>query len=86
MTTEQEASSPFLFDPTVVSASRRCARGLIFGLIRLRLSTFISIRINAAIQATDVNGMGELLSRALKIGKSSVQPLPDDHLALPAHA
>ncbi len=31
--------------------------GLIFGLIHLRSSTFISIRINATMQVTDVHGL-----------------------------
>lgn len=31
-----------------------CHRGLIFGLIRMRSSTFIRVRINAAKQVTDV--------------------------------
>ncbi len=33
----------------------RCGRGLIFGLIRLRSPTFISIQINAAMQVTNVD-------------------------------
>jgi hypothetical protein len=32
-------------------------RGLIFGLIRLRSSTFIGVRINAAMQVANVNGI-----------------------------
>jgi hypothetical protein len=35
--------------------------GLIFGLSRLRSSTFIGIRINAAMQVADVNGIWRLL-------------------------
>jgi hypothetical protein len=38
-----------------VSASRGRDRGLIFGLIRMRSSTFFGIQINAAIQVTDVS-------------------------------
>jgi hypothetical protein len=36
-------------------AESRRDRGLIFGLIRSRSSTFIGIRINAAMQVTDVS-------------------------------
>jgi hypothetical protein len=35
----------------------RWDRGLIFGLIRLRSPTFIGVRINAAMQVADVNGI-----------------------------
>ena len=35
----------------------RVRRGLIFGLIRLRSPTFIGVRINAAMQVADVNGI-----------------------------
>lgn len=31
--------------------------GLIFGLIRMRSSTFIDVRIDSAMQATDVSGI-----------------------------
>ena len=56
-TTEQNA---FVVIPCPAQAhvrESRVRRGLIFGLIRLRSSTFIDIRINTAMQVTDVNGI-----------------------------
>ena len=55
--TEQKAFVAVPGRPGRQSASRGCDRGLIFGLIRLRSSTFIGIRINAAMQVTDLNGI-----------------------------
>jgi hypothetical protein len=44
--------------PCPVRASRsRAAVGSVFGLIRLRSPTFIGVRINAAMQVADVNGI-----------------------------
>ena len=46
--------------PSPVRAARTRAgwdRGLIFGLIRLRSPTFIGVRIHAAMQVADVNGI-----------------------------
>jgi hypothetical protein len=37
-----------------VSARQLSPGGLIFGLIRMRSSTFINVRINTAMQITDV--------------------------------
>jgi hypothetical protein len=61
-------------DPSVMSASRKCDRGLIFVLIRLRSSMFIGIRINAVMQARDVNGIRRTISRVLKISRLAVKP------------
>ena len=45
-TTEQKAFVAISYPPrSVMSASRGCNRGLIFGLVCLRSSTFISIQI-----------------------------------------
>jgi hypothetical protein len=40
----------------------------------MRSSTFIDVRIDAAMQVTDVSDIGELLSRVLKIGRVTVRP------------
>jgi hypothetical protein len=40
-----------------VSTRQPSPGGLIFGLIRLRSSTFIGIRISEAMQVADVNGI-----------------------------
>jgi hypothetical protein len=50
------------------------ARGLIFGLIRLRSSTFICIQINAAMQVTDVSDIRRTITPSPEIGWSAVQP------------
>jgi hypothetical protein len=57
-TTEQKAFVTIPIRPKRhVRESLVGARGLIFGLIRLRSSTFICIQINATVQVSDVNGI-----------------------------
>ena len=57
MTTEQKASSPCPVQSERHVREPRWGHGLIFGLIRLRSPTFIGVRINAAMQVADVNGI-----------------------------
>ncbi len=57
VTTEQKASSPSPVQSERHVREPRWDRGLIFGLIRLRSPTFIGVRINAAMQVADVNGI-----------------------------
>jgi hypothetical protein len=57
VTTEQKASSPSPVQSERHVRGPRWDRGLIFGLIRLRSPTFIGVRINAAMQVADVNGI-----------------------------
>jgi hypothetical protein len=54
----------------------RCDRGLIFGLIRLRSSPFIGIRINSAMQVTDVNGIRRTIIPSPENRKVSGPTLP----------
>jgi hypothetical protein len=57
VTTEQKASSPSPVRSERHVHEPRWDRGLIFGLIRLRSPTFIGVRINAAMQVADLNGI-----------------------------
>jgi hypothetical protein len=57
VTTEQKASSPSPVRSERHVRELRWDRGLIFGLIRLRSPTFIGVRINAAMQVAEVNGI-----------------------------
>jgi hypothetical protein len=54
-TTEQKAFVAVPVWPDRHVREPRVRRGLIFGLIRLRSSTFIGIRISSAMQVTDVS-------------------------------
>ena len=51
------ASTPTVSQQVSCGTAHECGCGLIFGLIRLRSPTFIGIRLNAAMQVADVNGI-----------------------------
>jgi hypothetical protein len=72
-TTEQKASSPSPVRSERHGRELRWDCGLIFGLIRLRSPTFIGVRINAAMQVADVNGIRRTIiqtSENRKVGGS----------------
>jgi hypothetical protein len=52
----------------------RGPRGLILGLIRLRSSKFIAIRINTTVQVTNANGTRRTIIPSPEIGRSVVGP------------
>jgi hypothetical protein len=67
-------SAVALSRPAAGRTSRACDSGLIFGLIRLRSPKFIGVRINAATQVTDVNGIRRTIiqtSENRKVGGST---------------
>src|SRR5947199_2031575 len=77
-TTEQKASSPSPVRSERHVRELRWDRGLIFRLIRLRSPTFIGVRINAAMQVADVNGIRRTIiqtSENRKVG-GSTRPWP----------
>jgi hypothetical protein len=78
-TTEQKASSPSPVRSERHVREPRWGRGLIFGLIRLRSPTFIGVRINAAMQVADVNGIPRTIIQTpenRKVGGSSTLLAP----------
>lgn len=59
---------------SVMSAESRARCGLIFGLVRIRSSTFICIQINAAMQVTEVRDIQRTIIPFSEIGRSVVDP------------
>ena len=79
MTTEQKAFVAVSTRSERHGRKPRRDRGLIFGLIRLRSSTFISIQINAVMQVTDVNGIQRTIipsPESRKVGGSTTARRP----------
>ena len=71
MTTEQKAFATVLIPSERPVREPQYGRGLIFGLIRLCSSTFIGIRIDAAMQVTDVNGIRRTIIQTSENRKAS---------------
>jgi hypothetical protein len=79
VTTEQKASSPSPARSERHVRELRWAPGLIFGLIRLRSPTFIGVRINAAMQVADVNGIRRTIIQTSENRKVGGRPRPGHH-------
>jgi hypothetical protein len=75
-TTEQKASSPSPARSERHVRELRWAPGLIFGLIRLRSPTSIGVRINAAMQVADINGIRRTIIQTSENRKVAVRPSP----------
>jgi hypothetical protein len=76
VTTEQRASSPSPVQSERYVRGPWWDHGLIFGLIRLRSPTFIGVRINAAMQVADVNGIRRTIIQTSENRKVALGTFP----------